>query len=192
MSSKDSVLANIKRHTLSAYEMSDIHFQGIQYPDKIIQFTEVIESVGGKCIRLDEQQNINTLISSIYPHARCVASNLPYISIATINTDTITDPHDLSETDLAIVEGKIGVAENGCVWISQEEKERAVYFIAEQLIIVLDREKIVHNMHEAYGQLIMNEYGFGVFISGPSKTADIEQSLVIGAHGAKGVTILLK
>jgi L-lactate dehydrogenase complex protein LldG len=35
------------------------------------------------------------------------------------------------------------------------------------------------------------EYGFGVFLAGPSKTADIEQSLVLGAHGARGLVVFL-
>lgn len=79
-----------------------------------------------------------------------------------------------------------------CVWIPQNVEEKALYFIAEYLVIILDKEKIVNNMHEAYTQIRFNEYGFGIFISGPSKTADIEQALVVGAHGAKGVTVLLR
>ena len=94
-------------------------------------------------------------------------------------------------TDLAIVSGKIGVAENGAVWIEQDVKSRAVYFIAEKLVILLDKENIVSNMHEAYDKIDTGEYGFGVFISGPSKTADIEQALVMGAHGARDVMVIL-
>ena len=112
--------------------------------------------------------------------------------MATFNPDEVEDPHSLNGTDLAIVQGEIGVAENGCVWIPQNVKHKGIYFIAEYLVIVLDKTKVVNNMHEAYRQINFGEKGFGVFISGPSKTADIEQALVVGAHGAKGVTVILK
>jgi L-lactate dehydrogenase complex protein LldG len=46
-------------------------------------------------------------------------------------------------------------------------------------------------MHEAYNRVGNNDYVFGVFISGPSQTADIEQALVIGAHGTMPLTIIL-
>ena len=94
--------------------------------------------------------------------------------------------------DVGIVRGEVGVAENGCVWIPQTMKEKAVLFISEYLVIFLEKEKIVNNMHEAYARIEMDpKYNFGIFISGPSKTADIEQALVMGAQAARGVTVVL-
>ena len=83
------------------------------------------------------------------------------------------------------------MAENACIWIPQTMKEKAICFISENLVILLSRHNIVNNMHEAYRRINFNDYGFGTFISGPSKTADIEQSLVYGAQAARGVTIFL-
>ena len=104
----------------------------------------------------------------------------------------VEDPAELDSTDLAIIDGKIGVAENGAVWIEQDVKQRALYFISEKLVILLDKGRIVNNMHEAYKRIHTGEYGFGTYISGPSKTADIEQALVMGAHGARDVMVIIK
>ncbi|MBF0647295.1 LUD domain-containing protein [Dysgonomonas sp. GY75] len=192
MNSKNNILGNIRRHITDRYEMPDIDIEGIQYPDKVAQFIEISKAVGGDAIVLKEGEDINEVIRSLYADAKVIASNLPDITIATINPDNAADPHELNGIDLAIIKGEVGVAENGCVWIPQNVKEKVVYFISEYLVIVLDRKAVVNNMHEAYDRLTFNDYGFGVFISGPSKTADIEQSLVVGAHGAKGVTVILK
>lgn len=192
MSSKNSILENVKRHISTQYDMPDLDIDGIQYPDKIAQFIDISKAVGGHAVLLNEGENINAIISGLYPDAKVIASNLPEISVATINLDNTADPHDLNGTDLSIIRGEVGVAENGCIWIPQNVKEKVAYFISEYLVIILDKQNIVNNMHEAYDKIEFNEYGFGVFISGPSKTADIEQALVVGAHGAKGVTVLLR
>ena len=86
---------------------------------------------------------------------------------------------------------QVAVAENGCIWVPQTMKERAVCFISEQLVILVHCDQVVSNMHEAYARIQMTEYGYGCFISGPSKTADIEQALVMGAQAARGVTVIL-
>lgn len=102
------------------------------------------------------------------------------------------DPHDLENLQLAILEGQFGVAENGAIWLEDQElPHRAIPFITEHLVIVLNKTNLVDTMHQAYQQIGANHSGFGVFIAGPSKTADIEQSLVIGAHGAKSLRVVM-
>ena len=128
----------------------------------------------------------NAVIRRTYPDAMRIASVLPDISCATFNPDNLDDPKELDGTDVAVVKGEIGVAENGAIWIPQTVKYKAIYFISEKLVILLDRNKIVDTMYDAYRELDGQEYQFGTFISGPSKTADIEQALVMGAHGARG------
>jgi len=92
-----------------------------------------------------------------------------------------------------VAEAQFGVAENGAVWITDTDIEtRVLPFICEHLVMVLSRENIVATMHDAYEIIGLDHYGFGVFIAGPSKTADIEQSLVLGAHGPKTMTVILK
>lgn len=153
-------------------------------------------SSGDRTPEEEKPGNIRGRIASIvrrtYPEARRIASNLPEAaSCATFNPDELEDPRDLAGTDVAIVRGAFGVVENGAVWIPRAFRHKAMLFIPEALVILLDRKQIVCNMHEAYAREDFDTYDFGSFIAGPSKTADIEQALVIGAHGARDVTVIL-
>jgi len=97
-----------------------------------------------------------------------------------------------ADLDLALLPGAFGVAENGAVWVTEEAVERrAIAFLAAHLVLVVPRKEIVHNMHEACARLGFDQCGYGTFIAGPSKTADIEQTLVIGAHGPRSLTVLI-
>ncbi len=103
------------------------------------------------------------------------------MDVGTKESASCTDPHTLRDVDLAIIKGEFAVAENGAVWVKEENcRHRALYFITQKLMIVVPKDHIV----ATHPSVAFVENGFGIFISGPSKTADIEQSLVIGAHGA--------
>lgn len=161
------------------------------YDDIEAQFVSISNAAGAEVIKLKEGEDINQLIKSLYPEAEVFASNLPEITIAQLNPDSVAEAADLNGTDVGIVRGTVGVAENGCIWIPQTMKERAVCFISEYLVILLDRHNLVSNMHEACDRVEMSGYGYGAFISGASKTADIAQALVMGAQAARGVKVIL-
>ncbi len=102
------------------------------------------------------------------------------------------DPHALESLDLAIIKGKFAVAENGAIWMDDTTLGlRVLPFIASHLVVLVDSGELVATMHQAYDKIGSEKSGFGLFIAGPSKTADIEQSLVIGAQGAKSLEVLL-
>ena len=194
MSNKDDILKKYRANVIEKYDMPDLSdIKAITYPNPLVQFVKMTEMVGGQVIEVDPDRDVNVLIRELFPEAKEIASNLPEITIATRNPDTVGRARDLNGTDVGIIRGKFGVAENACIWIPQTMKEKAVYFISENLIILLPKSQIVNNMHEAYKRIEFDkEYdGYGTFISGPSKTADIAQVLVMGAQAARSATVLL-
>jgi hypothetical protein len=72
-----------------------------------------------------------------------------------------------------------GVAETGSVWLTESElKVNALAFLAQHLVVLLDPERIVGNMHDAYRDRARFDARYGVFMTGPSATADIEGVLI--------------
>lgn len=198
MSAREEILERLRKNTRETYDFPDLSgLNPITFPDPVAEFIKkTTTTAGAKLIEMEESDNLNELIRKAYPEAKVLASNLPGIE-ADLNPDTVEHVKDLMKVDVGIIEGRIGVAENACIWIPQQMKEKAVCFASEYLVIILRRDDIVNNMHEAYARLATSaeyfqQYKFGTFISGPSKTADIESALVYGAQAARGVTVVLK
>lgn len=197
MSTKDEILQRLRSNTREQYEMPDLsQLTPITFDDPVAEFIRKTTTIAGaKLLEMKAGDTLDAVVYRAYPDAKVIASNVPGVE-AQLNPDTATID-ELEKADIGVIEGKIGVAENACVWIPQAMKERAVCFASEQLVIVLRRDAIVNNMHEAYARIaasqeFFQEYKFGTFISGPSKTADIEGALVYGAQAARGVTVVLQ
>ena len=191
-STKEAILKNIrsqKRGTPPS--LPDTSRFGTTYEDKVKVFQSRLSDVGAVFVECD-REGITGTIREKYPHAKTIASLIKNDTLANVDLDAVQDPHELKDLDLAIFEGVFGVAENGAVWIENDHnRHRALYFIARHIVIVLPKAEIVDNMHQAYERINLSQSGFGTFISGPSKTADIEQALVIGAHGPKSLYVVL-
>ena len=194
MNSRDTILKAIRKSQREATPLPTLDQDWLQFDDPIEQFSKVLESVGGKCLRVSSRSEINDRLSEFpqFESANVRASTVEGLGLPTINLDEIDDPHSVENVDFAILDGKFAVAENGAVWVTDETlKHRVLHFITQHLALVVPAKNVVNNMHEAYQQLSFESRRFGTFISGPSKTADIEQSLVIGAHGPRSHVVFL-
>lgn len=209
MTSKDNILGKLRRNTRETYDMPDLSFKKLTFADPVAEYIkQTTTTAGAKLIEAKEGDNLSELIRQAYPDAKVVSTNVSGITAEGLSKaygrpvelrspDTVETAQQLDGTDVGVLQGGVACAENACVWIPQTMKERAVCFISEYLVILVSRSNIVSNMHQAYKWLediqgsAQGDVPYGTFISGPSKTADIEQSLVYGAQAACGVTVIL-
>jgi L-lactate dehydrogenase complex protein LldG len=194
MSSREEILTAIRRNAPAALPLPPVP-TGILYEDPVSQFEKVFIAVGGRVVHVHEPSVLQREIGNleIVANARQVASRVAGVASRGIDVASVPDAHALADLDVAVLPAEFGVAENGAVWIpgSTLGPHRAIFVIAQHIVLVLDARQIVSNMHQAYERVHVEHPGFGLFLSGPSKTADIEQSLVIGAHGARSCTLFL-
>ena len=191
MSARDNILARLHEVRSSAnFAAVDLlkPIEKICYEDNVSQFAEVVKAVGGEIVEIGE--SLETTLVECGVDCSNVVSIIEELS-ESVNPNAVADVHELGGEYTSVVRGAIGVAENGAVWVPIEGGRKAHLFACKHLVILLDKSAIVDTMHDAVAHPLFEAVGYGAFISGPSKTADIEQALVMGAHGAMRATIIL-
>jgi L-lactate utilization protein LutC len=119
-----------------------------------------------------------------------VYSALPELT-SRVTADTEPDRADFTQLDLCVLRGEFAVVENGAVWhVPRSPLERRAALLAEHLVVVIEGDALVATLHQAYERIALETLSFGWFLCGPSKTADIEQSLVLGAHGPRSMRLV--
>jgi L-lactate dehydrogenase complex protein LldG len=192
--SRTEILHAVRDRLAVHSELPALDGAWITYPDSVRHFSETLQGVGGKCCEVRDEGQLREELARLPPMATAkkICSLVPEACEPTFDLEQVRDPHELEDVDVAVARGQFAVAENGAVWVTDAGiKHRAVLFITQHLVLVVPRDQVVDNMHQAYERLKFTGPGFGAFISGPSKTADIEQSLVIGAHGPRSHTVFL-
>lgn len=193
MSSRAIILEKIKKNQPStATELPNLNVLGLEHFDLLEKYKMVLQSIGGDFIEVKDYLAIIDFVKKNYAVDKRIITTLPELSeIAT--TDWLNDdPHTLENVELTLIKAHFGVVENSALWVTDALLgQRVTAFITQYLAIIVNKKDIVATMHQAYNRIGNQEYGFGTFIAGPSKTADIEQSLVLGAHGARGLMVFL-
>lgn len=191
--SRDAILGRVRARQGDPVPLPSTPTVGSSPRDGMLtQFCSMVERVGGTWVERSEGDDLTAIIRSRYPDAERIVSTVEEAPATTYPITTDTAPSDLVQVQLAVVRGRLGVAENAAVWIDEEQlPHRALPFVAEHLVLLLSPESLVPDLHAAYAALDGARFGFGVFVSGPSKTADIEQSLVMGAQGPRTLLVVV-
>ncbi|MEW4529865.1 MAG: lactate utilization protein C [Maioricimonas sp. JB045] len=192
--SREAILGKIRQHLPQAVDPPQYAFEPIRYDDPIAKFREVLEGVGGACEQVASAEEANARLKAIpqYAEASKTCSHVEGVGQSTFDPYAVDDPRQLEDVDFAVLPGYLAVAENAAIWVTDEPvSHRVLYFLPQHLALVVPADQVVSNMHEAYERIEVGTRPLGTFIAGPSKTADIEQSLVIGAHGARSLTVFL-
>ena len=193
MSSKAEILQKIKQNQPNLVaDLPNLGVLGSEDFDVLETYKAVLKNIGGDFVEVADYNEIKTFIKDNYSLEKRLITTLPeFAEIASLDWNS-ADPHSLQNVELTIIKAHFGVAENSALWVTEELLgQRVSPFIAQYLAIIVDKKDIFATMHQAYDHIGKQEYGFGTFIAGPSKTADIEQSLVLGAHGARGLVVFL-
>jgi L-lactate dehydrogenase complex protein LldG len=192
MNSREQILEAVLKNQPKTLPLPDISsFKGDNV-DTVQKYADIFKTIGGSAYLVDTIDAAKELIRQQYDVTKRILTTLPELSDVAELISPSVDPHEYENVELAIIKAHFAVAENGAVWLTEEVMgQRVIPYICQHLAVVLDAESIVPTLHEAYELIGIGDYGFGGFIGGPSKTADIEQALVLGAHGPLTMTVFI-
>ncbi len=193
MSSKAEILQKIKNSQPNGIaDLPNLNVLGSDQFDVLETYKTVLKNIGGNPIEIADYNEILAYIKNNYPLEKRIITTIPELSEIALLDWKNDDPHSLQDVELTIIKAHFGVAENSALWVTDDILgQRVAPFITQYLAIIVNKKDLIPTMHQAYDRIGNQEYGFGTFIAGPSKTADIEQSLVLGAHGARGLVVFI-
>src|SRR5215212_1875834 len=192
MTTRERILEAVLKNQPAATALPDTSMFKGDSIDLVQKYMDVFRSIGGSSFLVDDLSGVKTLIAENFDTGKRITTTLPELSdIYELISDTV-DPHTYHDIELALIKAHFSVAENGAVWLTEEVMgQRIIPYICQHLAVIVKAESIVPTLHEAYEKIGVGNYGFGGFIGGPSKTADIEQALVLGAHGPLSMTVFI-
>ena len=192
MATREKILEAVLKNQPPITAMPDTSMFKGNNTDLAKKYMDVFKTIGGAAFLVDDMDSIKKLINENFDVSKRVVTTLPELSDRFELVSSAADPHSYDDIELAIINGHFSVAENGAVWFTEEVMgQRIIPYICQHLAVIVKAETIVPTLHEAYEKIGAGDYGFGAFISGPSKTADIEQALVLGAHGPLTMTVFI-
>lgn len=196
MNAKETILQSLRAQArpTSSYtrpELPPAHFSG----DPFDTFSQTLTAAGGHAIRVHNTIDAQAAIVERYPELgdQGVYSLCPELLTSNRDWSPDTPAPDLESPYLSVLRGTLGVMENGAVWVDKATLGiPGMAFWCEHLVLLIEASTLCPRMSEAYQNLHAQGQHNGYFIAGPSKTADIVQTLVMGAQGARSCLVLVQ
>ena len=141
--------------------------------------------------------NVNSVIpaSEIEHVLEKDSTRLRYVNAARFGLERLQPDIDEKGIDEAVVAADYAIAETGTVVIdSADEKLRLATCLAEKLTVIIEASRVKETLEDIVPFLeerSTKENAYIAFITGASRTADIERVLTIGVHGPKEMWIII-
>jgi L-lactate dehydrogenase complex protein LldG len=202
-SSRDQLLAavrNVQQRTAvvsEPYQKEAIYFQ----PSSLLgAFSEELQAVAGQCVVCESEAALYSSLAQLIQQREWtyVVSYDASIreKLSAMDVEVRTSEADFTAMPAAITACEALVARTGSVVMSSKpEIGRQLYAFAPVHIVVAYENQLVAFPEEAL-LLMQSRYPGGLpsaisFVTGPSRTADIEKTLVLGSHGPKELIIFV-
>lgn len=176
---------------------------------RVSMFRECLEAVGGHSFVAREEDEAAAILKNIIgrlpatQRRRLAVSNAPVIArlVRELNIEdreiaVTPDGNDLFDFDVGITSVQIGIAETGTLVLeSDSERHRLISLVPPVHIAIVEARNIVQTLGDALNY-VQREGARAMsraitFITGPSRTADIELTLAIGVHGPKELYVII-
>jgi L-lactate dehydrogenase complex protein LldG len=191
MSSRDDILARVRKNQPPPQPLPAVPTFDAMARSLVEEFKAAVLGMGGKLAGAPADGDLDALVRRLFPDAKVICSATPEVK-GNRPLDSVLSPADLSNVDVGVVRAIYGVAETGSLWLTEKEfKVNTLGFLAQHLVVLLDPARILENLHHAYRERSQFDTGYGVFMTGPSATADIEGVLIHGAQGIRTLTVVL-
>jgi len=147
--------------------------------------------MGGRSFAVSDGAGARAKIGELFRAAKVICSAAPEVP-GSRRIEDVRNPHDLKDAEVGVVRSPLGVAETGAIWLTDADLVvNALGVLSQHLVVLLAPTAIIDTIQGAYEQIDLAASPYGVFMAGPSATADIEGVVVHGAQGARSLTVLL-
>jgi L-lactate dehydrogenase complex protein LldG len=192
MTSRNEILDRIRKNQPQPRPRPEVPAFEVPISSAVEAFKTALTRMGGKLADVPADGDLDALVSRLFPEAKVVCSATPEVK-GNRPLSGVKREAELADVDVGVVRAAFGVAETGSVWLTAREfKLSSLGFLSQHLVVLLDPARIVGNMHHAYRERAQFDAPYGVFMTGPSATADIEGILIHGAQGIRTLTVVLR
>src|SRR5215471_11449590 len=171
--------------------------------DRLDTFVRMVELAAGSVVRVGALDDVPAEVAAFLRRynlpmevrrgADPLLAGLPWQRAGTLEVSTALDAGMMSSVSHALA----GVAETGTVALaSGSDNPTSLNFLPDNHIVVIEAKNVAGD-YEAVWQRLRETFGDGVMpravnlITGPSRSADIEQTLILGAHGPRRLHVIL-
>ncbi len=208
-SARDEILGRIRNSTrteknksniedaqtsMKTMESATINFAA--GPDKFIaKLNEVKATVSVISSRMELVREVHEYVARHQEKPTITLANEPELTSLDWSESSITTDYEPHSISVSVTSACYGIEETGTLILySSPTSPTGMNFLPDYHIVTLDTSNIVVSMDDVWCGLRKNEQAIPRsinMITGPSKTADIEQDIQFGAHGPKFLHVIL-